>query len=136
MSLVLLIFAAFTIAGLDQWSKRAVQNHAFCNSTVGRRAIQIRPVRSRRMTIRQVGAKALLVGVWMSACFAAFALYRFGAWFQTPGEVIGLGVALGGAAGNLIDILRRDYVLDFIDVRGWPVFNLADVGIVVGLPAA
>jgi signal peptidase II len=42
-------------------------------------------------------------------------------------------LALGGAAGNLRDILRRHYILDFIDLRWWPVFNLADVSIVAGL---
>jgi len=48
----------------------------------------------------------------------------------------GVGAALGGAAGNLLDILRRRSVLDFIDLRWWPVFNIADVGIVAGLAVA
>jgi signal peptidase II len=49
----------------------------------------------------------------------------------------GLGLILGGAAGNLIDRARLGYVVDFIDVhwRGhhWPTFNVADVGITVGV---
>ena len=45
----------------------------------------------------------------------------------------GLGCALGGAAGNLVDIVRRHHVIDFIDLVWWPVFNLADIGIVGGL---
>jgi signal peptidase II len=45
----------------------------------------------------------------------------------------GVGCALGGAAGNLLDILRRRHVVDFIDLGWWPVFNLADVAIVGGL---
>jgi len=44
----------------------------------------------------------------------------------------GLGIALGGAAGNLIDRLRLGYVLDFIDLHFWPVFNVADIGITCG----
>jgi len=44
----------------------------------------------------------------------------------------GLGMALGGAAGNLIDRLRLGYVLDFIDLHFWPVFNVADIGITCG----
>lgn len=43
-----------------------------------------------------------------------------------------LSLQLGGAMGNLIDRLRFGYVVDFIDLRVWPVFNLADSAIVVG----
>jgi len=43
-----------------------------------------------------------------------------------------LGLQLGGAVGNLIDRLRQGYVTDFIDLRFWPVFNLADSAITVG----
>ncbi|MDO8511473.1 MAG: signal peptidase II [Nanoarchaeota archaeon] len=46
------------------------------------------------------------------------------------------GSFLGGVAGNLIDRIFRQYVVDFIDVGFWPVFNIADMAIsvsVVGL---
>ena len=46
---------------------------------------------------------------------------------------IALGLALGGAVGNLIDRLRLGYVIDFIDFRFWPVFNVADSAIVAGV---
>ena len=50
---------------------------------------------------------------------------------------VGLGLILGGAIGNLIDRARLGYVVDFIDLhlRGhhWPTFNVADVGISVGV---
>jgi signal peptidase II len=51
------------------------------------------------------------------------------------------GLVTGGALGNLVDRLARDpgfpsgAVVDFVDLRWWPVFNLADVGIVVGAGA-
>ncbi len=44
----------------------------------------------------------------------------------------GLAFVLGGAVGNLIDRLRFGYVVDFIDMRIWPVFNLADSFISIG----
>ncbi len=43
---------------------------------------------------------------------------------------------LGGVVGNLIDRLFRRYVIDFIDFKIWPAFNLADASIsiaVIGL---
>ncbi len=45
---------------------------------------------------------------------------------------LAFGLQLGGATGNLIDRLARGYVTDFIDVRVWPIFNVADSAIVVG----
>jgi signal peptidase II len=45
---------------------------------------------------------------------------------------IAIGFILGGALGNMIDRLRLGYVIDFIDFRVWPVFNLADSFITVG----
>ena len=44
----------------------------------------------------------------------------------------GLAMILGGAAGNLLDRLRLGYVVDFIDFRIWPVFNVADSCITIG----
>ncbi|WP_258359356.1 signal peptidase II [Moorella sulfitireducens (nom. illeg.)] len=56
--------------------------------------------------------------------------------FLPPGRMgprLALALMLGGAMGNLIDRLRFGYVVDFLDFRIWPVFNLADVAIVGGV---
>lgn len=46
---------------------------------------------------------------------------------------VGLGILVGGGLGNLFDrVFRAGLVVDFIDFRFWPIFNLADTGIVVG----
>jgi signal peptidase II len=50
-----------------------------------------------------------------------------------------LGLALGGAVGNLIDRIRFGFVIDFFDLHAgtnhtvWPIFNVADSGITVGI---
>ena len=46
---------------------------------------------------------------------------------------VSLGLVLGGSIGNLIDRIRLGEVTDFIDVGAWPVFNLADSAIDVGI---
>lgn len=43
-----------------------------------------------------------------------------------------LGLQLGGALGNLVDRLRYGHVIDFIDFKVWPVFNVADSSVFVG----
>jgi signal peptidase II len=45
---------------------------------------------------------------------------------------ISLALILGGALGNLIDRLFLGYVIDFLDFRIWPVFNVADSAITIG----
>ncbi|MBI5500074.1 MAG: signal peptidase II [Deltaproteobacteria bacterium] len=46
---------------------------------------------------------------------------------------------LGGAVGNLVDRVRLGYVIDFIDLHAggshWPTFNVADIGITLGVIA-
>ena len=49
-----------------------------------------------------------------------------------------LAMVLGGALGNIIDRIRLDYVIDFFDVGvseawRWPVFNVADSFVTVGV---
>lgn len=45
---------------------------------------------------------------------------------------LGLNLVLAGAIGNLIDRILLGYVIDFFDFRIWPVFNIADISIVIG----
>ncbi|HQA47243.1 MAG: signal peptidase II [Clostridiales bacterium] len=45
---------------------------------------------------------------------------------------ISLALILGGALGNLVDRVLLGYVVDFLDFRIWPVFNIADSCVVVG----
>lgn len=54
---------------------------------------------------------------------------------ERPGWQLRASIALmlGGAAGNLLDRILLGHVTDFIDIGPWPVFNLADSSIVVGL---
>ncbi len=60
---------------------------------------------------------------------------------RTSGAVTAavLGLIIGGALGNLVDRLVRHNggaVIDFIDLRWWPVFNVADAAITVGVVVA
>jgi signal peptidase II len=46
---------------------------------------------------------------------------------------VSLGLQLGGAIGNLLDRIRYGYVVDFVDIGFWPIFNVADAAIVSGV---
>lgn len=65
-------------------------------------------------------------------------LVAVGRSIDKPVVAISLGLVLGGALGNLADRvfrapgLGRGEVIDFIDFRFWPVFNVADIAITCG----
>lgn len=46
---------------------------------------------------------------------------------------LGTGLLLAGALGNAIDRFVQDGVIDFFDFLIWPIFNVADIGIVIGI---
>jgi len=70
-----------------------------------------------------IGLAVLGAAAWFYSC-----LQRENACIR-----YGVSLLLGGAAGNLIDRIFRGSVVDFFDFRIWPVFNIADIAIVVGV---
>ena len=72
-----------------------------------------------------------LSGRWSVVLWLAFlACLVTVAGMVSGGGAMALGLALGGAAGNLCDRVFRGGVVDFIAVGRWPVFNIADVALV------
>ncbi|BCV20912.1 signal peptidase II [Moorella sp. Hama-1] len=74
----------------------------------------------------------VFIGVTVLVAIIILAAYRY----LPPGRPLlrlALALMLGGALGNLLDRLRFGYVVDFLDLRIWPVFNLADMAIVAGV---
>jgi signal peptidase II len=93
-----------------------------------------------RLTFNPGGAFGVLQGVpnfflIATVVIVVFILY----WARSVGSrgwAIPLGLVLGGGLGNLFDRLFRDTdgrVVDFIDLHVWPVFNLADSAITIGV---
>jgi signal peptidase II len=92
---------------------------------------------------RNPGA-AFSIGTSMTLVFSAIAvsviiyILRTSRRIRSTGWAVTLGLLLGGATGNLVDRLLRSpgplrgYVVDWIQVPHWPVFNVADSAIVCG----
>ena len=76
----------------------------------------------------------VLVGLVVVGVIAASYRYLPRSGFRIH---LALGLQLGGAVGNLIDRIRQGYVVDFVDfgykANWWPVFNVADSAIVIGV---
>ncbi len=69
----------------------------------------------------------------------AVAVMGWAAWHLWRGVPVqplvrwGLSLVLGGAMGNLIDRIRLGHVVDFLDLHWWPVFNVGDSAITIGV---
>jgi len=57
--------------------------------------------------------------------------YAPGVW-RSKVLTVALALILGGGVGNLSDRIRLGYVIDFVQIGRWPVFNLADSALTVG----
>jgi signal peptidase II len=79
-------------------------------------------------------------GTWLVlvSIVSLVAILRYWIGLQRRGEPIspvllwGLALPFGGAAGNLIDRVRLHYVVDFLELPNFPVFNVADSAITIG----
>lgn len=78
------------------------------------------------------GQTWLLVALTVVLGFFAF-MYRHEFARATPGVRVAYTLGISGALGNFVDRIWLGWVTDFIDLRVWPVFNVADSAIVVGV---
>lgn len=72
---------------------------------------------------------ALILVSALCIAFLVFTLFRSG---SRDFAATAWALVLAGALGNLYDRLRFGYVIDYLDLRVWPVFNIADASICVG----
>lgn len=130
--------ASATVFAVDYVSKVFVRNTL---ALTGESVPFIPGVLSFRF-VANTGA-AFSMGAGMGLLFAAFAAVVVAAIVLYLGrtkkvskvETLGLGLVAGGAIGNAVDRLALGYVVDFIatDFIDFPVFNIADIGICVGV---
>jgi lipoprotein signal peptidase len=118
----------------DQWSKKSMQARAGNFQWGG--AIKFHIVPHRDKIFERSGTRAAFVATWILAVACAATLHVFVGWFHSTLSLASLGLALGGSASNLIDIIGHRCVVNYIDLGWWPVFNLADVAILAGLAGA
>jgi len=133
----MLVLIALVVISLDQLTKRAVQQ----NLALGEALLVFPPWEFVRI-VHWVntgaafgmfqGGNAVLIGLTVAITLAILIYY------QTLPEDhlfqrICLALIVGGSIGNLIDRLTLGYVVDFVAVGRFPVFNLADSCVTVSV---
>ncbi len=138
--LVLVLFA-LSLVGCDHATKQLAVSHFQADPIeLFRGGVLLTYAENRDMAFNLLGPVLgeqarfwLLSGIKSLAVLAGvvFLLRR-----RTPArttELFGVALLVAGALGNLIDRLLRGFVVDFVKVPYWPVFNVADVAICVGV---
>jgi signal peptidase II len=129
-----LIVAASGTFLLDRATKALALRLAAGHGAAGSARPFLAVVRNERPLFVRAGVGRACAAVWAVAIFCTL-----GALAANPGlgshtlRVVGSALALAGAAGNLSERIRSGAVTDFIALGRWPVFNFADVAIVVGI---
>jgi signal peptidase II len=130
--------AAGVVIGLDQLTKQL----ALSNLADG----PIHLVGSLRLALTFNDSAAFSMGggrtSWIAvlASAVAAAIAWMGLRAETGWAAVGYGVLFGGAVGNVLDRIFRagdgflgGRVVDFVDLQWWPVFNVADTALWVGI---
>ena len=129
--------AALAVIALDRWTKQLATEHLLDS---GARSVAVLGEYIRLTYVENRGAAFgvlqnqtaffILVGIVVISVIVAS--YRY---IPEPSWLLNvcLGLQMGGAVGNLIDRIQVGYVVDFIDLTFWPVFNIADSAICVGV---
>ena len=135
--LVLLYGATAVVYVLDRGTKILAEQHL-----QGRSPIRlVGDIVHLRFTTNAGGAFGILGGrPWLffgATLLVSAVIVAMSPRVASNTSAAGLGLILGGALGNLTDRVIRGpgvsgRVVDFIDLRIWPVFNLADSAIVIG----
>ena len=134
-SLFRVLSAALLILLCDQVAKHIIQNtlslgsstpvikNIFHLTLVHNRGAAFGILKTQNPLFITIGAAA--------AVFMAFYLPRIVS--RDLSTKIAFALILGGVLGNLFDRIRLGYVIDFLDFRVWPVFNIADSAITIGV---
>jgi len=131
----MIFIITLSILFLDQLTKLLVTKNLLLNQSlpVIRGIFHITLIYNRGAAFGMLKNQArLFIFVSLFAVVLIMAVLKKNKYRKSSFYNISLSLILAGALGNLIDRLIRGHIIDFLDFRIWPVFNLADSAITIG----
>ncbi len=129
-----MIYIIIIILVVDQWTKSTISNHLYMSQSIPviQNVFHLTFVKNTGAGFGIFPGFRNLLLIMTIGISITLLIYRH---IKERNMLLDLavGFTLGGALGNFIDRLRWGYVVDFLDFRIWPVFNLADSSIVIGI---
>lgn len=120
---------------LDQWSKSYIMNHFILGESLS----VIPNVFHLTFIINRGAAFGMLANqrwffLLVAIVLVAVCMYYWKRLSKGPLTLrVGAALLTSGAVGNGIDRYVLHGVIDFFDFRVWPIFNVADIGICIGV---
>lgn len=125
--------AAALFMALDQVTKQIVVSSIHRGDSINVFfGIDLTYVRNTGVAFGAFAGGGALVSILTIGALTLLIVY-FAVRADTPWLWLPVGIIAGGALGNLADRARDGAVIDFIDPVFWPAFNIADMGIVLGI---
>jgi signal peptidase II len=130
----LFIVIAILVVAVDQYTKHLIATRFMPDESriVVPHVLWLTYVQNQHGAFGLFGSHPLVL-----AALASAVLVSFFSWYRRERGGLGTHAAfaliLGGAIGNIVDRVRLGYVVDFFDLRWFPVFNVADSCITVGV---
>jgi signal peptidase II len=129
-----LLAVAFAAVVADQVTKQIVVSQLeFGESVQIVGPLEIRHVTNPGIAFGLFSSWATVVTVLTAGAVGWMLFYFARSGARHPVLPVALGLLVGGSIANLVDRIRLGHVTDFLDLRFWPAFNLADSFIVVGV---
>ncbi len=119
----------------DQISKYWIQNHFFLGESVSiipnvfhltyilNEGAAFGILANQRYFFLGIAGLLVILSLWFNAYISA----------RPNSFKVGMGLLIGGTLGNAYDRFQLGAVVDFFDFRVWPIFNIADIGICIGV---
>lgn len=137
------LFFTLIIIALDQWSKHWAVNHLFIYEpkTIIRGFFDLTLARNTGAAFSFLDSASgwqtmffLYLNLFISLCLL---IWLFCLPKNNKLKSFALAIIMGGACGNIIDRVQLGYVVDFLDFYisnyHWPIFNIADSAVCVGV---
>ena len=117
---------------LDQLTKILIEKNFIQNISIIGDFLQISFVKNSGSIFGLFPNQNALL-VWFSIIVIGLILFFYDKIPKRLSIQLFVAFLLAGVIGNLIDRFRLGYVIDFIDFRFWPTFNLADSALTIGI---
>ncbi len=125
---------AVTVLALDQAVKALVTRSIPLGDSIPLLPglVSLTHVENTGIAFGLAGRLPALVPAAIALTFLFLLFYNRPRWTRLAAARVALALLAGGALGNLVDRIRLGAVIDYVDIRVWPVFNLADAAVTVG----
>jgi signal peptidase II len=127
--MIALFIALFAVLAGDQ-AVKLVLSRVLGSGTVSLGPFGRVQVVAGRLWLRRLGGHPSQWTLWIVWTVTAATLLAASRWVPTSSAFVGL--LLGGSLSNAIESSARGAVCDYVCLRFWPAFNLADLAVAIG----